>query len=134
MIWHTTNHGLRILQICLDHQWQAIQIEFPVDRVREHACLLDMVQWRTRWNDVVDSQFVPTKHFKPWDSTHKWMDLVPRSISNIGGPLKKHVLAPLVGAPSGHLQAPYSNGQHQNMWCTRPFKKGAARGMVDDWH
>ncbi len=55
MIWHTTNHGLHIFQICLNHQRQTIQIEFPADRVREHASLLDMVQWHTRWNDVVNN-------------------------------------------------------------------------------
>jgi hypothetical protein len=54
MIWHTTDDGLCVLQICSNHQRQAIQIEFPTDRGREHACLLDVVQWRTRWNDVVD--------------------------------------------------------------------------------
>ncbi len=54
MIWHTTDDGLCVLQICSDHQGQAIQIEFPADRGREHACLLDVVQWRTHWNDVVD--------------------------------------------------------------------------------
>jgi hypothetical protein len=54
MIWHTTDDGLCVLQIYSDHQGQAIQIEFPVDRGREHACLLDVVQWRTHWNDVVN--------------------------------------------------------------------------------
>ncbi len=44
MIWHTTNYGLRILQICSHHQGQAIQIGFPTDQVREHTCLLDVVQ------------------------------------------------------------------------------------------
>ncbi len=43
MIWHMTNHGLCILQICSDHRGQAIQIKFPIHWGREHACFLDMV-------------------------------------------------------------------------------------------
>ncbi len=54
MIWHTTDDGLCVFQICSNHQRQAIQIEFPADQGREHACLLDVVQWRTRWIDVVN--------------------------------------------------------------------------------
>jgi hypothetical protein len=55
MIQRTIDHGLRIFQICSNHQGQAIQIEFIADRIQEHACLLNVVQWHTRYNDVVDN-------------------------------------------------------------------------------
>jgi len=52
MIWHTTDHGLRSLQIPSNHRGQVIQIGFPLDRVREHARSLDAVQLRACRNDV----------------------------------------------------------------------------------
>jgi hypothetical protein len=74
MVWHTTDHGLNILQIRSDHGGQTIQIGFPADWVRKHARSLDAVKWRTFRNDVVDGEFMPTKHSQPWTQfTNGWI-------------------------------------------------------------
>jgi len=50
-----TDHNLCILQIGSDHQGQVIQIKFLIYGGWEHVCLLDVVERRTRCDDVVDS-------------------------------------------------------------------------------